>query len=573
MTDYKSGRQRGDTSNLASRLRQVIALPVLLCAGFSGGHVIADTRPVTTVALTGTSVPMPGGSQPIANFLPTYSPGPSIAPNGQVLFLANAGPSLGGIWTGSSPGNLSYVAAYGAQVPGMPAGTTFGLGSANPVMNATGKIAESGPISGPNVTGAGQSIFLGSPTLDTQFLQIGDQSPLPEYRYGGPPTPNDMYIPALNNSGQLAFATGLENSSGTIINGAFAEWTTAGGQVIPIAQTGAQVPGMPAGTTFGGLNPPGLSQSRTVVFDGTTTMGTMRATGIFEWSGGTVQTLALSGQQAPSAAPGVTFSLVQFRQIPGAALQGPINVHVNSAGEAPFFAQLSGPGVTSQNNQGVYVAGSGLAAPLLVARDGDQAPGLANGTVFTNFVNSGVDDTGRVAVLAGYNAPGGGEGIWLGQPGNLHLLVHDGQSIADGTGSPLVVSNLQTQIVTNALGEIVFQLHDSSIIASNVLGQLVVIARPGDSFQVAPGDFRTVASLTVLAVCNDNFFPNIFGYNYSGGATPINDLGQIVFEAQFTDGSYGVFTSNAVAVPEPSAIVLAALGVLALLAYRRKVLS
>lgn len=35
-------------------------------------------------------------------------------------------------------------------------------------------------------------------------------------------------------------------------------------------------------------------------------------------------------------------------------------------------------------------------------------------------------------------------------------------------------------------------------------------------------------------------------------APKMNDRGQIVFQAEFTDGTQGIFISNAVAVPEPA---------------------
>ena len=60
--------------------------------------------------------------------------------------------------------------------------------------------------------------------------------------------------------------------------------------------------------------------------------------------------------------------------------------------------------------------------------------------------------------------------------------------------------------------------------------------------------------------------------NQDGRGSGFNDLGQITFSARFTDGSYGVFVSNVVAVPEPSTIVLSviAISIATLRAMHRK---
>jgi hypothetical protein len=43
-----------------------------------------------------------------------------------------------------------------------------------------------------------------------------------------------------------------------------------------------------------------------------------------------------------------------------------------------------------------------------------------------------------------------------------------------------------------------------------------------------------------------------FAGSLNGDATGFNNLGQVAFLAEFTDGSEGVFVSNVVSVPEPS---------------------
>ena len=76
-----------------------------------------------------------------------------------------------------------------------------------------------------------------------------------------------------------------------------------------------------------------------------------------------------------------------------------------------------------------------------------------------------------------------------------------------------------------------------SLWATDLEGNLVMIARVGGSLEVAPADVRTVTSLSMLAFHGDD----------DGKPRGLNDLGQIVFSATFGEGLSGVFLSNAVA--------------------------
>ncbi|MEZ6072461.1 MAG: PEP-CTERM sorting domain-containing protein [Pirellulales bacterium] len=48
--------------------------------------------------------------------------------------------------------------------------------------------------------------------------------------------------------------------------------------------------------------------------------------------------------------------------------------------------------------------------------------------------------------------------------------------------------------------------------------------------------------------------------NQDGRNSLFNDRGQVAFGATFTDGTSGIFVSNAVAVPEPASLMLFAVG-------------
>ncbi len=77
---------------------------------------------------------------------------------------------------------------------------------------------------------------------------------------------------------------------------------------------------------------------------------------------------------------------------------------LNNAGETAFRARLTGPGVTPDNNTGVFTSGA------LVARDGDAAPGIG-GAVYSQgvspfFGRPSLNDVGQVAFTAVFDGPG-----------------------------------------------------------------------------------------------------------------------------------------------------------------------
>jgi len=100
--------------------------------------------------------------------------------------------------------------------------------------------------------------------------------------------------------------------------------------------------------------------------------------------------------------------------------------------------------------------------------------------------------------------------------------------------------------------------------ATDRTGALQLIARTGDLLEVAPGDFRTIIDFA-------DFLDNYAGSgNSDGRPSGLNNLGQVAFGASFTDGASGIFVSNRVAVPEPSAISTILVGALCLNFHRRR---
>ncbi len=68
-----------------------------------------------------------------------------------------------------------------------------------------------------------------------------------------------------------------------------------------------------------------------------------------------IRTVALTGDQAPGTAPGVVFS--NFNNV------DPV---INNAGQTAFYGILAGPGVSTDNDRGIWSEGAGTLT--LVAR-------------------------------------------------------------------------------------------------------------------------------------------------------------------------------------------------------------
>jgi hypothetical protein len=300
------------------------------------------------------------------------------------------------------------------------------------------------------------------------------------------------------------------------------------------------------------------------------------------------------GAAAPGTAAGVNFSgvggLITF----------------NSAGQVAFTGSLTGSGVTSANNSGIWVSAAGGVA--LLARSGDPAPGTAAGVSYVLFSSPVINSTGRVAFSATARAGTSGtapRGVWVGTPGNVALLARVGNA-APSTPAGVTFSVINSSPRLNAAGQTLFQgiLSGSGVTASNdsgiwkgVPGAVAKVYREGDPapgagagtlfgeafnggesindrgevvfvneltgpnvttandrsiwFVDAAGNFTLVAREgDAFAVARDDsrvlsFFTTRSGSGDEAGSfSGFNDRGQIAFHATFTDGSSGIFVAS-----------------------------
>ncbi len=202
----------------------------------------------------------------------------------------------------------------------------------------------------------------------------------------------------------------------------------------------------------------------------------------------------------------------------------------------------------------------------LIAHQGSAAPGAEPGTTFQDFRDFSLclNASGDVAFKAYANRADGSEytGIWAGPTSNLNLIVRQGDPVPGGAPGTFFSGFAEETLTMNASGQLAFVARTdengssgSSLWVTTVDGDLVLVAKTGDQFEIGPGQVRT---LRYFWSGDDD----IMGGGEDGRLSYFNDSGQVAFIGQFSDGSRALLFA---AIPEPDieAILCLLLGLLA----------
>lgn len=499
-----------------------------------------------TVALTGQ--PAPGTT---LNFL-AMAVGPVVINDaGQTAFGAVLSANGGdrGIWSEGS-GTLALVARTDMPAPGPPNNLEFFL---------TGV---------PSLNNAGQTAFWSLVGFSRESLWLEELGGLEPVALAGTAAPGTS--PAVNfrtvspffsfnDAGQAAF-TALLSGTGVTAANINSMWSNGGGSLAMLARTGSQAPGTPSGVNFDNFGTVQLNSAGQSAF-----FATLAGAGVTDdnnrgiWSNrtGSIALVVRGGSQAHGLPAGVSYTNV-------------FNGGFNSAGQIALVASLAGAGVHSENNHGVWLERSGDF--VLVARKGEQAPGTPSGVNYGSFQSTALNDAGRLAFAAGLVGDGvdstNDSGLWVESSTGLNLVARGG-SQAPGTASGVTFGEFgnlafndagQVALTVTLAGIGVGDSNDQGIFATDRTGAPHLIARTGDLLEVAAGDSRVVSHLQFAGGSGGG----------DGRRIGLNRAGQVAFRAVFADGSSGAFVSNLVAVPEPTALGLAALSSFAFLWRRRR---
>jgi hypothetical protein len=535
------------------KLNTFIACLCLTASASVAGHAVADS--LRTVAFTGDAAPGVGAGTTFVGF-----GAPALNSRGETAFQAAYSDGEVGIGIWSENGVLGLVTRQGSQAPDTPAGTTFASIS-HPRISNLGYATFFAVLGGAGVTDR-NAFGLWSERIGALSLVVRDGSQAPGtpesavFAGGFTLSHGDRLV--VNNAGQAAFINELRPSQGVMIREiSRGLWSEGTGALALVARTGLPVPGTSDGLAFAELS--SRSMRRPVLNDmGKTafTSGLLRGVagvtdandgGVWAERGGSLALVAREGSQAPMRPAGESFSVFG-------------DVRINNKGQIAFSASLlSSPGSSPDPlfNRGIWSEGSGQL--MEVAHVRSEAPG-ASGATFSGFENPVINRAGRTAFCA-YLANPSLIGLWSEGRGELALVALAGAQ-APGAAEGTTFDNFPTNEFThslNAAGQAAFiavvtdsqGVRGEGIWAQDSHGTLQLIALTGNKLDIDDGpgvDWRTISGLDSRL-----YDPFSKTGNEDGHVSTFNDLGQVAFTAYFTDGTSGVFVSNLVAIPEPTA--------------------
>jgi hypothetical protein len=509
-------------------------------------------------------VVMKGNASPIAGTTFNYFQNTtSIGPAGHVAFvgeLAGAGVTFGtrDVLCVGHAGSLDVMARKGHQAPGVPAGVTFSKIVVDdlPVVNASGQAFVFSELHGPGVSDANEAaLFFYDGTSTTLVARQSEPAAgaEPGVTYG------DFWnLPIhLNDAGQVAFANQLNGTSRREVI-----YFGEPGALSIVARTNDPVPGLGAGATIAGIDFQSLALNHAgqLAFGGTASIAGDAKSFLLAGTPGTMTVAAKEGQSISGATLG---------QFAGYAVP-----RLNAAGEIAFAAPL-GPGLANTNDSAIFAGMPGALA--VIAREGDPAPDTTPGTLFgeseltqnttsMHYDSNGLalSESGAVVFRTSLSGPdvtnANESAIYSNVHGPLALVAREGDWAPGTPGDTSFAeffdpfgSQVSNPMI-NAGGRIVFGasltgpgvvagMNDRGIWATNSTGQLGLVLRTGELFDVDPApetqDLRVVQSFQLLSG----------GAGESGRATGINNLGQIVANIAFTGGSSGIFHVTDTRVP------------------------
>ena len=368
---------------------------------------------------------------------------PVINSAGQTAFYGGLTDGSVGLWSEGS-GSLALVARDGIHVPGTPDGVNHSFAVLRdffpdlPYLNDAGQTAFWA-----NLTGSGVDN-----TNDWGVWSEGSGS-LGLVARGGSPAPGTpegvnydsfYYQTGFNDAGQTAFfafvtGAGVDPSNDQGI------WSEGSGSLGLVARSGAPAPGTPSGVTFReflflSTAPVAFNNAGQTAFRAWLTgdgVDDSNEVGIWSEGSGSLELVARQGSPAPGTPGGVNFGGFGAWFV------------LNDAGQTAFRANLTGAGVDFTNNRGVWVEGAdGLE---LVARTGSTAPGTPSGVNFSGLSRPTLNEAGQVAFRGDLTGTGVNStnnlGIWAtDQTGALQLIARKGNQLEVTPGVFRTISDL-----------------------------------------------------------------------------------------------------------------------------------
>jgi hypothetical protein len=509
-------------------MRRFAVSTLLIASPLAGAQVV-----YTTIARTGDVVPNTGG-------LAAYRFGPAVTNDGgyvaaDVQYDRTAVKHALTLFP--SPSQYDPKAIQGNPAPGVDDAATFSsFYFGPPTLNAIGQLQFRTRLDNA-ATGNREAIFTTPSPLSaigiSMFLTAreGEQAAgLPagvRYDRG---FGNSAFLPSLlSDGGQVAFPSPLAGSGISGDYGIFAG--SPGGPALvmrqgdPAPQAGYTISLNNANGVSPNINAAGQIILRTALQSGATTYQDAAVLRLTPPAGGSgaykVEELASRGQDAPGT----------VNQTFGGRFSAP---SLNPAGYAAFTADLLSVATPPQV---VYVGKPG--SLTAVARTQDVAPGTAMKFNRLSSPLLAADNTVAFTASLITTYAGNDTGLWIGQPGKLRLVAHEGDPTPAGPGTFFGdLSPSGPKFAVNSHGQVIFQasLAGPAVTSANSValfgtdrdGRLVLLARYGQGYDFGPGEGPTKMVGAWSAV---------FGSNSDDGLpTAFNDRGEVVLNLFFDSG-------------------------------------
>ncbi len=475
--------------------------------------IAAQPLPSAVAAYTGQTAPNTGG----ATYFLLYQP--SITRSGDVAFrseLSGAGVTATNnraLFRQSGGGPVALLLRAGDLSP-LP-GNSWGTSLSDPNAQEVGGAARAGFYWRLADGGAGKDALWTEQagTVRNIALQGGAAAGIPSATFA---TLQNIFEQAFDESGQRLFTATVTGGGVTSAND-FGLWFDDGAATTLVVREGDDAPGLPAGQKFGNgfFSPPLLGPGGIVTFVAQTSDGVTTKSGIWQWVGGSLVPLALEEQSGPGLVGTERFG--GFSPVSG-----------NALGQIAFWGPI-------ENEFGGWIGyGLWISDPSgnldLVYRRPSGPPGLGLVNPFL------LSDDGNVYLITSY-APETGpgiHGIYTIGPGGWAELVRAGDRVA-GLPAGLEYSFFD-QLVANGYGQIGFRAtitgpgvgssNNKVLVAAGGDLGLRLVARTGDSLEVAPGVVRTLSGLLLTVGVASS--PGVMrGFSDDGGMVWIAGTGGI----------------------------------------------
>ena len=408
---------------------------------------------------------------------------PVIDENGTIVFRSRLEGTVGGsthddyaFFIGRGRGDTQLLFQLGSQAPGQPVGTLVrGSGSSsgstdmdedimisaeNEIVYFGAKIYDpSNPANTP--TSSDTAVFWGPPGALTTLAREGEQVPgLPVgVNYGSLSSFSRQYA-KINRYGivalQCALSGAVTSADGTVF------MTGVPGAMEVVMREGDPVPGLP-GITWGDVSSTAMSYSSAIndlgqilldtSLDGTGSSTDDRCLAVYTPGVG-VQILSREGDQAPGAAPGVIMTGSPSRA----------DTAWNNSGATVWMWNLSGPGITTANEDAVFYGGLGGYAMIL--QEGDPT-GMPGGETFgtIEYRTLACNESATICFRSELRDSTGGAlptdvdtAVFYGGPGSWTPILREGDvvsAVPPSSNGPWTFSSLGTYNTNlNARGQV-----------------------------------------------------------------------------------------------------------------------